>query len=240
MWSIGSLLSVFSLSHTRAHTHTHTHTHWSCFLFFHFLLSLFSLSFSVSHFFSLLFCFSLSLSPFPSLTYSLTPFLSLSFPLFIFSYPFFLKTCYIVICFAICTFTRLMQQTSSLKREACCYFMTQQFIKLVTLKLVLQYVLFETAHSSIYGLYQLYFPMQPGNSITNTLIFSFILEQWRHNCFICAKLVTSIIMVNGNIYFCGNYYHYFSIETCNCIKPRAYIFNQYVVWPFLFLCQHYV
>ena len=112
--------------------------------------------------------------------------------------------------------------------------MTQQFIKLVTLNLVLQYVLFETAHSSIYGLYQLYFPMQPGNSITNTLIFSFILEQWRHNCFICAKLVTSIIMVNGNIYFCGNYYHYFSIETCNCVKPRAYIIKPlcWLAFPF--------
>ena len=168
------------LSLTRTHTHTHTHTDHVSFSFTFFC-----------HFFSLLFCFSLFLSPFLFLTFSLsfsfshilshtfslTHFLSLSFPLFIFSYPFFLKTCYIVICFAICTFTRLMQQTSSLKREACCYFMTQQFIKLVKLKLVLQYVLFETAHSSIYGLYQLYFPMQPGNSITNTLIFSFILEQ---------------------------------------------------------------
>ena len=61
------------LSLTRARTHTHTLI-MSPFLSLSFVT--FSLSFSVSHFFSLLFCFSLSLSPFPSLTYSLTPFLS--------------------------------------------------------------------------------------------------------------------------------------------------------------------
>ena len=61
VWSIGSLLSVFSLSHTRAHTHTHTHTDHVSFSFTFFC-----------HFLSLLFCFSVFLSPFLFLTFSLS------------------------------------------------------------------------------------------------------------------------------------------------------------------------
>ena len=108
-------LSFLSLK--RAHTHTHTHTDHVSFsftFFCHFLSLLFCFSLFLSSFLFLTFSLSFSFSHILSHTFSLTPFLSLSFPLFIFSYPFFLKTCYIVICFAICTFTRLMQQTSSL------------------------------------------------------------------------------------------------------------------------------